>query len=460
VKSSLVFITSSIPSLTLQLSTMPVTAQRQARTPGRVTVQPQSRAAFAAASGTGTNTLNKFTQGLNKRQHSLYTKDNFILRPQVAAKNSKLADGIPGFQTSFNASGKGGGAFRSISENFAVNPANGTLSLALPVSCSPTRGGFGPNLSLSYSSGSGNGPLGFGWGIDLAFISCKTSGGIPKYTDDDAFVLSGQDIVPVLDELGKTKVRTDGGYVVTRFRLRVDSQSLRVEKWYSSDSGVVHWRTISADNVTSIFGDSSNSCIAESSGSSPKIFSWLLSRTYDARGNAIELNYKAENDHGLRDESGVLPIWEQYRSEAPRSRHRYLKRVKYGNRISNRDSTSWEPTTWPSDWMFEVVFDYGDHDMDVPATKELDKWSLRQDPFSDCHAGFEVRRYRLLRRIIMVHHFPGRLNLSENLVSAQILHYDESPQRTLLVSMNQIGYTHRQMILDSGRALAETRYHP
>lgn len=179
-----------------------------------------------------------------------------------------------------------------------------------------------------------------------------------------------------------------------------------------------------------------------------------MSRTYDARGNAVELNYKAENDHGLRDERGFLPIWEQYCSEASRSRHRYLKRVKYGNRISNRDSTSWEPTTWPSDWMFEVVFDYGDHNMDVPATKDLDKWSLRQDPFSDCHSGFEVRQYRLLRRILMFHHFPGRLNLSENLVSAQILHYDESPQRTLLVSMNQIGYA----LTDESKATGIPQY--
>ncbi|UZP36579.1 hypothetical protein NXS19_004395 [Fusarium pseudograminearum] len=56
--------------------------------------------------------------------------------PQVRT----LGEGIPGFRTSFNVAGKGGGAFRSISEDFEVSPSNGTMSLAIPVRTSPTRG--------------------------------------------------------------------------------------------------------------------------------------------------------------------------------------------------------------------------------------------------------------------------------------------------------------------------------
>ena len=34
---------------------------------------------------------------------------------------------------------------------------------AVPIAVSPGRTGFGPELSLTYDSGAGNGPFGFGW---------------------------------------------------------------------------------------------------------------------------------------------------------------------------------------------------------------------------------------------------------------------------------------------------------
>ncbi|MCE8427714.1 MAG: hypothetical protein J5U19_04895 [Candidatus Methanoperedens sp.] len=60
---------------------------------------------------------------------------------------------------------KGGGAIRGIGEKFAANPVTGTGSLSIPIFTSPGRSGFGPQLSLSYDSGSGNGPFGFGWSL-------------------------------------------------------------------------------------------------------------------------------------------------------------------------------------------------------------------------------------------------------------------------------------------------------
>lgn len=60
---------------------------------------------------------------------------------------------------------KGGGAIRGMGEKFAANPVTGTGSLSVPLATSPGRSGFGPQLSLSYDSGSGNGPFGFGWSL-------------------------------------------------------------------------------------------------------------------------------------------------------------------------------------------------------------------------------------------------------------------------------------------------------
>src|SRR5438094_5122064 len=80
---------------------------------------------------------------------------------------------------------KGGGAIRGIGEKFAANPATGTCSMTIPIALSPGRSGFGPQLTLSYDSGAGNGPFGFGWSISLPTITRKTDKGLPSYDDDD-----------------------------------------------------------------------------------------------------------------------------------------------------------------------------------------------------------------------------------------------------------------------------------
>src|SRR5208337_936026 len=76
---------------------------------------------------------------------------------------------------------KGGGAIRGVGEKFAANPVTGTASLTVPIFTSPGRSGFGPQLSLSYDSGSGNSPFGFGWSLALPRISRKTDKGLPQY---------------------------------------------------------------------------------------------------------------------------------------------------------------------------------------------------------------------------------------------------------------------------------------
>ena len=74
---------------------------------------------------------------------------------------------------------KGGGAIRGLDEKFSVNAATGTASMAVPLPFSPGRSGFTPPLRLSYDSGSGNGPFGFGWSLGLPAITRKTDKGLP-----------------------------------------------------------------------------------------------------------------------------------------------------------------------------------------------------------------------------------------------------------------------------------------
>jgi hypothetical protein len=74
---------------------------------------------------------------------------------------------------------KGGGAIRGLGEKFAANPVTGTGSMSVPIATSPGRSGFGPQLSLSYDSGSGNSAFGFGWSLSLPAITRKTAKGLP-----------------------------------------------------------------------------------------------------------------------------------------------------------------------------------------------------------------------------------------------------------------------------------------
>jgi hypothetical protein len=74
---------------------------------------------------------------------------------------------------------KGGGGIRGVGKKFATNPVTGTGSMVVPIFTSPGRSKFNPQLSLSYDSGSGNGPFGFGWSLSVLagnLLACLRSG--------------------------------------------------------------------------------------------------------------------------------------------------------------------------------------------------------------------------------------------------------------------------------------------
>jgi hypothetical protein len=50
--------------------------------------------------------------------------------------------------------------------------------MTVPVSASLGRSGFGPEFSLAYNSGSGNGVFGFGWSMSLPSVTRKTDKGL------------------------------------------------------------------------------------------------------------------------------------------------------------------------------------------------------------------------------------------------------------------------------------------
>jgi RHS repeat-associated protein len=351
---------------------------------------------------------------------------------------------------------KGGGAIRGMGEKFAANPATGSGSFSAPIYTSAGRAGFGPQLSLSYDSGAGNGPFGFGWSLSLPSITRKTDKGLPKYIDgveSDVFILSGvEDLVPYLEEGGGQWTRREnrrvvGGqtYRIQAYRPRIEGLFARIERWTSEATpSDAFWRSISRDNVTTWYGKTAASRIADPADPA-RVFSWLICESYDDKGNAIVYDYAPENSDGV----AMSLAHERNRTDATRSGNRYLKRVKYGNRaphypIHASDRPLSQPTT---EWLFEVVFDYGDHDLENPGPAPSLQWTVRHDPFSSYRAGFEVRTYRLCRRALMFHYFDEQgqapcLARSTNFTYS----YEDNPggsQRpvfSFLTSVTQYGY--------------------
>ncbi|WP_088242015.1 SpvB/TcaC N-terminal domain-containing protein [Calothrix rhizosoleniae] len=339
---------------------------------------------------------------------------------------------------------KGGGAIKGMGEKFTANPVTGTGSMSVPIAVTPGRSGFAPQLSVAYDSGAGNGIFGLGWNLSFPSITRKTDKGLPRYWDSeesDIFILSGaEDLVPVLKTDGTVDETLPDGYRIRKYRPRIEGLFARIECWTNLNSGETHWRSISKDNITTLYGKTAESRITEPNEPT-HIFSWLICESYDDKGNAILYEYKAENSQGV----DTTQIHERNRTPEIRSSNRYLKRIKYGNRVSRLV----QPDLTAADWMFEVVFDYGEHDLTNPKPDDSGEWSVRNDPFSSYRAGFEVRTYRLCQRVLMFHHFPDEAEIEQNcLVRSTDFHYSyeenptdaRNPIYSKLISVTQTGY--------------------
>jgi hypothetical protein len=321
--------------------------------------------------------------------------------------------------------------------------------MSVPIATSAPRSGFGPQLALRYDSGTGNGPFGFGWSLGLPSITRRTDQGLPRYWDaeeSDVFILSGsEDLVPVPSP---SDAVDPAGYQVRRYRPRIEGLFARIERWTAIGTGEIHWRSISRENVTTLYGIDNMSRIFDPGDRDPAhptcIFSWLISQSYDDKGNAIVYDYRGEDSAGVDDSQAH----ERNRDATSRSAQRYLKAIKYGNRVSRLAN----PDLTTAEWLFEVVFDYGEGhlaldpvDAEGRQTVRADRdgtgiWPVRPDPFSTYRATFDLRTYRLCERVLVFHHFPDELGRDDTLVRSTDFTYDRSPNGSFLTTVTQCGY--------------------
>ena len=129
-------------------------------------------------------------------------------------------------------------------------------------------------------------------------IKRKTDKGLPQYSDDidsDTYLFSGaEDLVPLLifNEANKkweceahiNRNLNGISYKIKRYKPRIEGLFARIECWTETVSGKIKWRVITKDNVTTLFGWSDNSVIADPKDEM-KIFEWQTFRNFQTLPN-------------------------------------------------------------------------------------------------------------------------------------------------------------------------------
>lgn len=345
---------------------------------------------------------------------------------------------------------KGGGAIKGIDEKYSVNAVNGTSSFSIPLPFSPARVAS-PALSLSYSSGAGNGIFGLGWNLSLASIRRKTDKGLPQYfdaIDSDTFLFSeAEDLVP---EFKKNEVGTfvqdfggeyiiheknHSGFIIRYYKPRIEGLFARIERWTDEETGKIKWRVITKDNTTTLFGWTDNSIISNPD-KPQQIFEWLPEYVYDDKGNCSQYIYVKENESGI----DALAIHNKNRIKGSSITYTntYLQKILYGNKTNFKGLEASFPPE--ADYLFSTVFDFGEYSSDSPYDLCKD-WDYRPDAFSDYKAGFEIRTTRLCRRVMLFHHFNG-VGEYDGLVKSVDFDYDTAAEQdfTFLKSITICGY--------------------
>jgi hypothetical protein len=184
---------------------------------------------------------------------------------------------------------QGGGALHGMGEKFSPDLHTGTGNFTVPIAFPAGRNDFQPQLSLTYSTGTGNGPFGLGWSLSVPGVTRRTSKGIPVYDDSsDVFILSGAEDLVLL-----------GGAAGDAVRYHPRTEGLFARIVHRRDANNDFWEVRSKDGLTSFYGTSGVAGHDPAVVCDPmdpfRVFAWKLTRTTDPFGNRIDYLYSRDD---------------------------------------------------------------------------------------------------------------------------------------------------------------------
>jgi RHS repeat-associated protein len=302
---------------------------------------------------------------------------------------------------------KGGGSIKGIGETFRADPQSGTYQVNIPIEVPAGRNGMTPDLTLKYSSGSGNGPFGLGWALTLPCITRSTRRGAPSYDDRDVFLLDGQDLIPV---------QSNG----TETRFRMSGTEAYVDIVRTTADGADRWSLTRPDGRRIEFGEALRGIVVEHTGQHEQIFAWFPSLSQDPMGNRIRYAYRRDDGSDLKD----------FPEEHGHSYNQlYLSCIEYVDlpvAIENQR------------FLYRVDFDYGEYD---EAGDRRGDWTFREfDAFSVYRPRFEIRTARRCERILV----RMATDKGPEPVSTYELSYDQALTNgvSLLRRVTRVGLVH------------------
>lgn len=270
----------------------------------------------------------------------------------------------------------GPGSMEGLGRSFQPQYNAGTATHRVPLTVPQGTAGFAPALTLTYDSGTGNGPVGPGWrlGGPLA-IERQTEEGFPRYQeadlDDgtgDVFVLGGEELVELSD--GSYRLENDESF--RRFSRVGGTSAGAVDSWLVEErDGTRRWLGRHGGGGGGRVSRVVHPWLDER-GRSPfeRTFQWVEDASEDVNGNRIDYEYRAHEDS-----PGVL----------------YLARVTYR------------------------AAGVGNAHQEIEVQTEG-----RADALSDYRSGFERRWSRRYREISIGSHFDG----ARRPVRSYVLSYD------------------------------------
>ncbi|MCP4607045.1 MAG: hypothetical protein GY847_42120 [Proteobacteria bacterium] len=198
-------------------------------------------------------------------QDTLKGPPGFVGKSGVTAQSLALPDGS--------------GTMQGMGESFTPNLNTGSGTFSVPIAIPPGRRGMQPQIGMAYSTGSGDGPIGWGWAMGTPFISRQVDKGMPLYTTGDRFMYNGgQELVPIdmpSDEDWPSHVWDCESDDVTYYRARIEGGFMRFFYNATEDSWLVQDR----QGNHYFYGESDDEKIIGPKGT----YQWSLTRMADIR---------------------------------------------------------------------------------------------------------------------------------------------------------------------------------